>query len=295
MRDTSEFRNAEYKPIHEDLYKFDESFLVPSFVQAVVDAKKLLPLMLEFQKDLDNVEKAQDFNNKRREILSRILSPEVKNVYGLDIFTIEFCNKIIQEVKNYEVVHKVKLRPNSMNSYGVVIDELGLGPTFDSFLHDYFSPFAKIMNKGAYDLDDHHTFVVEYFIGGDLDLNLHVDDSEVTINVCLGVEGFKGGNVFFGGNRDKPETYEDYDEYENKVGRAIIHDGLHMHGALKLEDGERYNLIIWCRSKQYRRENPRQEAEIRIEHQHEHVHDENCGHEHNGNCGHVHDENCRHD
>ena len=32
-------------------------------------------------------------------------------------------------------------------------------------------------------------------------LNVHTDDSEVTLNVCLGVPGFKGGELAFNGLR----------------------------------------------------------------------------------------------
>jgi hypothetical protein len=273
-RETQTFHRKSYKPIHPELFTWNEQFLVPTFVHVVEQAKLLIPEMLA----ADTTEKQKEFNDKRREILSQALEAELKDVYSLEIFTLDFCNKLIQEVKNYEKTQDVALRPNSMNSYGLVIDELGMGSFFDGFIR-YFSPFAKIMNKGAYELDDHHTFIVEYFKGGDLDLSVHVDDSELTLNICLGVEGFTGGEVFFRGHRDKPTTYSDYGEYSNVVGRAILHDGLHMHGACELKSGERYNLIIWCKSSQYRQNNVRDE----------HVHDEHCGHEE-----HVHDENCKH-
>jgi hypothetical protein len=290
-RETLTFHRKNYKPLHQDIFVFSEKFVVPSFLEVVQDAKELAPLM---KSALDGDEQKQiEFNEKRRNVLVKVLQAELKDVYSLEIFTQEFSNKLIEEVKNYEKTQDVSLRPNSMNSYGLVIDELGMGPFFDVFVKDYFSPFAKIMNKGAYELDDHHTFIVEYFIGGDTNLSIHVDDSELTINLCLGVEGFTGGEVFFRGHRDKPTTYNDYGEYENVVGRAIVHDGRHMHGACTLKSGERYNLIIWCRSTKYR------QAECEHVHdencQHEHVHDEHCDH-HQEHCHHehVHDEHCDH-
>lgn len=262
-------------------------------MEAVKSAKELAPLMQKFinQEVTEQTQQAQrEFNEKRRNLLMRVLQAEIKDVYSLEIFTEEFCKKLIAEVKNYEQNQEVSLRPNSMNSYGLVIDELGMGPFFDVFVRDYFSHFAKILNKGAYELDDHHTFVVEYFIGGDTNLSIHVDDSELTINVCLGVEGFKGGQVFFRGHRDKPATYNDYGEYENVIGRAIIHDGRHMHGACNLIAGERYNLIIWCRSSEYRKKE-REHVHDENCHHEEHVHDENCVHHHHHH--HVQEENCR--
>ena len=40
--------------------------------------------------------------------------------------------------------------------------------------------------------------------------------------------------------------------YYHKIGRGVIHRGQHMHGAMDISDGERYNLIIWMRSSSVR-------------------------------------------
>ena len=53
---------------------------------------------------------------------------------------------------------------------------------------------------GGFDLDSHHGFVVEYGVDRDVDLGFHTDDSEVTLNVCLGKQ-FTGGDLFFRGMR----------------------------------------------------------------------------------------------
>ena len=57
--------------------------------------------------------------------------------------------------------------------------------------------FAK---EGGDTLDGHHAFTVEYQEDGDVSLGFHDDDSEVTLNVCLGDE-FVGGDVYFRGQR----------------------------------------------------------------------------------------------
>jgi superfamily II DNA or RNA helicase len=41
-------------------------------------------------------------------------------------------------------------------------------------------------------------------------------------------------------------------EIKHKLGRALLHRGQHRHGANEITSGERYNLILWCRSNQYR-------------------------------------------
>eukprot|EP01027_Heterolobosea_sp_BB2_P014306 GEZU01020565.1.p1 GENE.GEZU01020565.1~~GEZU01020565.1.p1 ORF type:complete len:157 (+),score=42.37 GEZU01020565.1:514-984(+) len=118
-------------------------------------------------------------------------------------------------------------------------------------------------------IDDHHSFVVEYGMDKDLGLDFHTDDSELTINLCLG-KSFKGGNIYFRGLRNDPTTYNEYDEYSHEVGRAIIHDGTHRHGALPIVSGERFNLIIWMRSGPYR-ERQKHKERLRQKLRDEHV------------------------
>lgn len=85
-------------------------------------------------------------------------------------------------------------------------------------------------------------------------LSFHVDDSDVTINVCLGRE-FEGGDLLCHGQRCElhckstpplPELNEGT-RVSHKVGQAIIHIGKHRHAALPITAGERSNLILWCR------------------------------------------------
>ncbi|KAK7390903.1 hypothetical protein VNO78_19093 [Psophocarpus tetragonolobus] len=57
--------------------------------------------------------------------------------------------------------------------------------------------------------------------------SLHVDDAEVTLNICLGKE-FSGGELFF-------------------RGHAILHPGHNRHGAKPTTSGNRMNLVLWCR------------------------------------------------
>jgi hypothetical protein len=51
-------------------------------------------------------------------------------------------------------------------------------------------------------LDNFHAFTVQYAEGEDLALSRHMDSSEVTLNLCLGSEGFEGGDLVFEGVRD---------------------------------------------------------------------------------------------
>lgn len=142
-----------------------------------------------------------------------------------------------------------------MNRYGMVMEEMGMRDWCDRFVKEYFSVLGKVMAPHEPALDHHHTFVVEYREESeekDRSLNVHVDDAELTLNLCLGEDGFEGGELFFRGHLERPHTHLQYEKYEHCIGKAIVHDGKHMHGAKPLRKGERYNLILWARSSEFR-------------------------------------------
>jgi len=187
------------------------------------------------------------------EALKSILKEEIPGVYSFKMFVPEFCKLLLEEVDHYEKSGLPLSRPNSMNNYGIIFDDIGFEPMMDIIVKDFITPFAKSLfkNWGGETLDSHHAFMVKYKLGEDISLDTHVDDSEVTLNVCLGKE-FIDGKLYFHGIRDTPNEHTDYFEFQHKLGVAIIHIGKHVHGASKITGGERCNLIIWCRSSVFR-------------------------------------------
>jgi len=174
-------------------------------------------------------------------------------IFQFKLFTNEFCEKFLEETEHFEnTLQKLKVpirRPNSMNNYGVILDDVGFTPLIHELQTKYLIPLTKILFPHSYgaNLDMHHAFIVRYKQGEDLDLAMHIDDSEVTLNVCLGKD-FTGGTLNFYGIKGEPtEKKEDF-EYNHKKGIAILHSGKHWHEANKIQSGERCNLILWCRS-----------------------------------------------
>ena len=53
----------------------------------------------------------------------------------------------------------------------------------------------RLFPREGASLDRHHSFVVQYEEGKDLGLDMHVDNSDVTFNVCLGRE-FTGATAW---------------------------------------------------------------------------------------------------
>ncbi|MEE6504087.1 hypothetical protein FKM82_005061 [Ascaphus truei] len=189
----------------------------------------------------------------------RILSKSLflflgKRIHRLPIFLPEFCRALVEELENFERSDVPKGRPNTMNNYGVLLNELGFDELFLTPLREkYLQPLASLLfpDWGGGRLDSHRAFVVKYALHEDLDLGGHYDNAEVTLNVSLGKE-FTDGNLYFSDMRQVPANERRYTEVEHVFGQGILHRGQQVHGALPITSGERWNLIIWMRASSLR-------------------------------------------
>ncbi|XP_029121646.1 2-oxoglutarate and iron-dependent oxygenase domain-containing protein CP2 isoform X3 [Elaeis guineensis] len=240
--------NTEHKP---ERYDDLETEFDPSIFSSL--ERHLPPTMLEVPRDA----KIQFM----KEILARYL-PEGERTRVQRHK--EYRQKIMSAylVENFEKwVNAVKfkiMRPNTMNKYGAVLDDFGLEPMLSKLMEEFICPMSKVFfpEVGGSTLDSHHGFVVEYGKDKDLELGFHVDDSEITLNVCLGKQ-FSGGELFFRGVRCDKHVNSDTQpeeilDYSHVPGQAILHRGRHRHGARATTSGHRINLLLWCRSSVFR-------------------------------------------
>lgn len=221
-----------YQPLHRELYTMHASnFFLPSFLKAI--------------------------SENTEESFRSIMSEPTPGVYTFEMLQPRFCDLLLSEVENFEKwVHDTKfriMRPNTMNKYGAVLDDFGLETMLDKLMEDFVRPMSRVFfhEVGGSTLDSHHGFIVEYGMDRDVALGFHVDDSEVSLNVCLGKQ-FSGGELFFRGVRcDKHVNTESQSEeildYSHVPGRAVFHRGRHRHGARPTTSGHRINLLLWCR------------------------------------------------
>ena len=152
---------------------------------------------------------------------------------------------LVDEVDAYGSSGLPTARPNSMNKYGLVMNEIGMEPVFDSLQATVLQPIAQLLfpTEGG-SLDRHHSFVVQYEMGKDLGLDMHTDNSDVTFNVCLGRD-FDGAGLTFCGHMGHAEHRHFSYRHKHVKGHCIVHLGRRRHGADEITRGERLNLIIW--------------------------------------------------
>ena len=174
-------------------------------------------------------------------------------VKSLPFFKESFAKRLIREVEHIEANHSdIVERPNSMNNYGLVLQEYALFDLFTRVVREALQPLARAVLPEFmldFEFDSQHVFVVEYAIEKDKDLANHMDESLVTANVNLG-KTFAGGAVSFQGVRQTPSEQRARVPLQQRLGgrEALIHPGQTWHSAEALESGERFNLIIWARS-----------------------------------------------
>ncbi|QDU83205.1 hypothetical protein Pla163_03030 [Planctomycetes bacterium Pla163] len=190
----------------------------------------------------------------------RALAEEVApHAWRVPMLTPEFATTLLGEI---DARRQVLLdageeldAPNSMHAHGVALDELLLEWVLDDLLANAVRPIARHLftEFAGADLDAHHGYLVEYAKDADQDLGFHVDDSEVTLNLCLGDAPFDGSELTLMGlrcelHRQTVVFGDETIEVEHRPGTAILHAGAHRHRVEPIRRGRRRNLILWCRA-----------------------------------------------
>nr|XP_025676306.1 uncharacterized PKHD-type hydroxylase At1g22950 isoform X2 [Arachis hypogaea] len=150
----------------------------------------------------------------------RILAEPTRGIYTFEMLQPEFCEMLVSEFSLL----------NSVDALWTLIMDL-------------------LLNMGSTGIENLVGFEAQYSC-------FHIDDSEVTLNICLGKE-FSGGELFFRGARcdahvNSDSQLEEIFDYSHVPGQAILHSGRHRHGAKATVSGKRMNLILWCRSSTFR-------------------------------------------
>ena len=230
---------------------------VPSLGVVYKPYRRFPELFAAFEKGFDPSWFAPDFLAlifENKAAFTEILPNEL---YSFPLFTPAFCDHMLDETEalnEYAAQHpNVGLtRPNSMNNYGVVMEQVGLGAVLDELITTYLLKVVRRLFPDESELDSNHSFTVKYKMGEDRGLDMHTDDSEITLNVCLGRD-FKGAKLNFCGHLGDAQHRKLRAQVAHKVGTCLVHRGRLRHGSEDISEGERTNLIMWLRSSEYRK------------------------------------------
>uniref|UniRef100_A0A0B6ZL00 Fe2OG dioxygenase domain-containing protein n=1 Tax=Arion vulgaris TaxID=1028688 RepID=A0A0B6ZL00_9EUPU len=227
---------SKYEKLHPEIWKLIPSFLDPRFVTITKDAQQMSgdSLLLSLVQNGGYIAESA--------------------VYRLPVFTKEFCQQLVEEIKHFDKFPGKKSQPNTMNSYGVSLDEMGLS---DHLITPLITEWLQTLTRGLFHkwgggtIDSFKAFIVRYDETGDKDLSLHYDNAEVTINIGLNSD-YEGGDLQFGGIWGEEDTTQNMIVMSHEIGHGILHCARQLHSALPITSGQRYNLVIWMRSSSIR-------------------------------------------
>jgi len=161
------------------------------------------------------------------------------DIYVFDLWTPFVCRRILAHT---DEAASDFAPPNTMNRYGALLANIGLEGLAADLLDECVAPLARRFYPDVGRMHGTHAFLVDYSMDTQRSLAPHADDSDVTLNVCLG-RTFEGGDLVFSDGSQKP--------LHHAVGQAVLHRGTAEHRATRLRAGHRTNLILWCRRKRY--------------------------------------------
>lgn len=184
------------------------------------------------------------------------LEPLAPGLFRTPLLTGAGCARFLAEAERRQSDARPAAAPNSMHEHGVALAPLGLDGAVDALLRAsgigpaIRNAFADELGDAL--LDGHHSYLVDYGPGADEDLGFHVDDSEVTLNLCLG-DTFSGAELVMLGrrcdvHRQTPVRPSEIIEIDHEPGTCVLHLGRHRHRVDPILRGRRRNLIAWLRS-----------------------------------------------
>jgi hypothetical protein len=226
--------------LHKELFS-------PVFNPELIFQKQFLLLHTLCESGVENC-----FPILQQELVEKgLISVESPEIYSVDMFQSGFCERLCQEKDNYERSGLPIIRPNSMNNYGLVLGLIGMNDFLQEIVKRYLLPVSKVLfPEESTDFDNYHAFIVTYETAKDVGLDMHVDNSAVTWNICL-VDHFEGAGLTFCGNKNAKDARKISLKYNHRLGRAVVHKGNRRHGADDLTVGKRENLIVWCQNSSF--------------------------------------------
>lgn len=187
-------------------------------------------------------------------LLEDWMDEELDDVYSCPILSPTFCEKLQQFFS--QVMNRMETVSCVNRNIHRDLDALGLGWLNDLLFHFIVRPVAAQLYRDSElaggDLDWRQGYIAAYSaspteIKPRQRLVPHTDDSEITLNICLGDE-FDGGLLNFWGIRGSTTAGQFVGEYTPQVGRGIFHVGRHLHEVTEVTSGNRFAYIQWARS-----------------------------------------------
>jgi len=199
--------------------------------------------------NLPEIKQSQDWNSWCDKYINphirkgqyRLMVDEIApNVIEFPLFTKKFCKEIIELAEKSEwVTDRHAFYPTTDQT----MESLGMQDIYQKVLEEFVYPvwiwFWELQGDTWKTLGSEN-FIAKYDTLNQGSLDLHHDDSVITLNLRLNDE-FKGGGTYL------PKYQKTVQP--RKVGNVMAHPGVvtHLHGGRPVEKGTRYILVTFTR------------------------------------------------
>ena len=172
---------------------------------------------------------------------SRLMVDEIApNVIEFPLFTEKFCKEIIELAeKGNWITDRHEFYPTTDQT----MESLGMQDIYQRVLEQFVYPiwiWYWELQGDTWKTLKSENFIAKYDTVNQGSLDLHHDDSVITLNVRLNDE-FKGGGTYLPKYKTTVQPH--------KIGNAMSHPGTitHLHGGRPVERGTRYILVSFTR------------------------------------------------
>ena len=235
-----------------------ERILDPQAAKAIFSSKMFQSKYNKTIPSVENVLNGQTQVEVDPGRLEALLDEELYDVYSFRLLSDGFCEDLREFVKELSVLSETVdgMEQHQIGKRPFDLDMVGLGWVNDLLFHLVMRPISRQLFFESEDLQGDLDWRNGYIAGYSAQpgagkprerLVTHTDDSEVTLNVCLG-DVFEGGLLEFRGLRGTPEEGQLVGEFQPQIGLALIHAGRHFHDVAQVTSGDRFAYIMWARS-----------------------------------------------
>ena len=192
-------------------------------------------------------------------LLQDWLDEEFYDVYSFPILSRTFCIKLKAAIKS--LIDQSGKKDTLLEDFGrrpVDLDSAGFAWVNNLMFHLVVRPLSRELfgkTESFNDLDWRQGYIAGYShspseLKGAQRHRLvpHTDDSEVTMNIGMGDDDFKGGDLTFWNLRGTREEGNYVGDFHPQMGHAMLHSGRHLHEVKEVTSGDRFAMIIWARS-----------------------------------------------
>lgn len=185
------------------------------------------------------------------------------NVYSKPLLNISDCDAYTNILlkHRYSHPHEGSMQKHTIDASSLLSSELNLlVKTLTPAINELFYE----NNQNTFDIFTAHGIYYDANQEGEKNLDIHKDDSDITINITLMTENLIGNQVRFQqtteyGNSFCRNHYERlrlkcHNSYQvlaisPKVGDCVLHRGDHPHETSVIWEGRRLALILWLKKK----------------------------------------------